>query len=87
MNEKERADRLEAMVNTMAGTIVDLLAFMFESNENLRSALSIAERKGIDTNWEAFEKKLRELLLRQHAYYYRGQQAVPQQPAGKDGER
>lgn len=35
-----------------------------EYNQLLRSAYQIAKRKGVDTNWEAFEKSLeKELLL------------------------
>lgn len=82
MDEKERADRLEAMIDTMAGTIVDLRAFMFESNESLRSAYSIAQREGVDTNWEAFRNKIKDLLDRQHEYYYRGKRGLT--PAATD---
>jgi hypothetical protein len=38
---------------------------MDEQNELLRSAHEIAKRKGVDTNWEAFENSLRKELLRQ----------------------
>lgn len=34
-------------------------------NELLRSAYQIAQRKGVSTNWEAFENNIREELLRQ----------------------
>lgn len=38
---------------------------MDEVNELLRSALRIAARKGESTNWEAFEKNLTRVLLKQ----------------------
>lgn len=37
-----------------------------DSNGLLRSMNSIVERKGKDTHWEGFEKRLREQLLIQH---------------------
>lgn len=39
-----------------------------ECNDLLRSAHEIAKRKGINTNWEAFENNLRRLLLKQAGY-------------------
>ena len=41
-----------------------------ESNQIIRSAYSIAERDGKDTNWEAWRKKLEIALARQHAMMY-----------------
>jgi hypothetical protein len=34
-------------------------------NELLRSAYEIAKRKGVNTNWEAFEQNLQDELLKQ----------------------
>jgi len=36
-----------------------------EINELLRSAHEIAKRKGVDTNWEAFENNICKELLKQ----------------------
>lgn len=38
---------------------------MKDINELLRSAYQIAQRKGKDTNWKAFENNLKEELLNQ----------------------
>ena len=38
---------------------------MEDHNELLRSAHEIAKRKGINTNWKAFENNLRKELLKQ----------------------
>lgn len=38
---------------------------MSKQNELLRSAYSIAKRKGVDTNWDAFERSVLELLMKQ----------------------
>ena len=38
---------------------------MKNSNELLRSAFQIAQRKGKDTNWEAFENNLKRELTKQ----------------------
>jgi hypothetical protein len=38
------------------------------SNQLLRSAYSIAQRKGVDTNWDAFERCLEKELVLQHNY-------------------
>jgi hypothetical protein len=41
-----------------------------ESNQIIRSAYSIAERDGNETNWEAWRKQLEIALERQHAMMY-----------------
>lgn len=38
---------------------------MKEENELLRSAYQIAERKGVDTNWDAFLTNLQRELIKQ----------------------
>lgn len=43
-----------------------LLECLTESNSLLRSALSIAERDGLETNWNAFRVQLKNALERQH---------------------
>jgi hypothetical protein len=63
--EQERADRLEAMIDRMSETIVELRANTAESNGLLRSAYQIAKRDGIETNWDAFRNKLEAELNRQ----------------------
>ncbi len=45
---------------------------LFEANSLLRSVHSIVERKGKDTNWEAFGKRLDESLKRQHEHMFKG---------------
>ena len=37
-----------------------------EANQLLRSAYSIAKRKGVETNWDAFERSLEKELMLQH---------------------
>ena len=67
MTDAERADRLEAMIDRMSETIVELRFEVGYSNGLLRSALSIAERDGDSTNWNAFRRKLDIALTRQFA--------------------
>lgn len=43
-----------------------LLKALVSANDLCRSAKSIAGRKGVETNWKAFNKKLSESLLLQH---------------------
>ena len=43
-----------------------LIKLLIESNELLRSTNSIAERRGANTNWEAFERRVKDALQRQH---------------------
>ena len=65
LTDAERADRLEAMVDRMSETIVELREDVAESNSLLRSASAIAERDGEATNWNAFRRKLDIELTRQ----------------------
>lgn len=39
---------------------------LLSANELLRSALSIATRRGEQTNWDAFKKRVAEELEREH---------------------
>lgn len=43
---------------------------LMDANQIIRSAHSIAERKGADTNWEYFEKRVKEILKEQHKFLY-----------------
>lgn len=43
---------------------------LFEANQVLRSAYSIAKRKGATTNWKAFENSLESILKEQHKRLY-----------------
>jgi hypothetical protein len=43
-----------------------LMEMLLEANERLRSAYSVAERKGKDTNWEAYQNNLKQILDSQH---------------------
>lgn len=43
---------------------------ILKANEMLRSAYSIADREGNDTNWKAFKNKLKWVLDEQHRYLY-----------------
>lgn len=45
----------------------ELLDALFEANGVLRSTMSIAERRGSETNWESYEKHLSAVLVKQHA--------------------
>ena len=41
-----------------------------EANDLLRTMNSIVKRKGSETNWESLDKKLADVLLKQHKYMY-----------------
>lgn len=47
-----------------------LFVALKEANGLLRSAHSIAERNGSQTNWEAFRGQLKKALDKQHAILY-----------------
>lgn len=47
-----------------------------EANELLRSAHSIAERKGIETNWCGFLMQLKRVLKEQLEYLYPTQKQI-----------
>lgn len=58
---KEEIDRLvDALTKTRE--------LLIEANDILRSVSSIADRKGADTNWHAFEKRVKSALKRQHKH-------------------
>ena len=48
--------------------ILEQLKFPKEQNSLLRSAYAIAQRRGQETNWEAFENNLRNELLRESGW-------------------
>jgi hypothetical protein len=41
---------------------------IIEANEILRSLYQVITRKGEDTNWEALEQKVKDILTVQHTY-------------------
>jgi hypothetical protein len=41
-----------------------------DANDILRSINSIVERKGINTNWEGLDKKIKIILKEQHKYMF-----------------
>jgi hypothetical protein len=43
---------------------------LIEANSIIRSFYSIIERKGLTTNWNVIEKKVKEILKEQHEYMY-----------------
>lgn len=45
-------------------------ATLADANDLCRSAMAIAKRRGLNTNWEAFERKLGDSLKRQHEAMY-----------------
>lgn len=47
-----------------------------EANDLLRSAHSIAERKGVDTHWDGFLMQLKRVLKEQHRYLYPTQKQI-----------
>lgn len=49
---------------------VQLLAMLREANECLRSAHSIASRKGESVNWDSFQSRLKTILEKQHPVLY-----------------
>jgi hypothetical protein len=44
----------------------NLEIMLLQSNEVLRSAYQIAERKGVGTNWQSFSNKVLFVLTKQH---------------------
>jgi len=50
--------------------------FLTEANDLLRSAHSIAERKGENTNWEVWRKRLETVLVEQNQFL-RGTSHLP----------
>ena len=54
-----------------AGYLGKLSAALEDANGMCRSTMMIVERGG-EANWAAFEERLRESLLRQHAVMYPG---------------
>ncbi len=56
---------------------VDLMAMLKDSNEVLRSAFSIASRRGEETNWEAFTKRVEKILDKQHLIIYPKREGGP----------
>jgi len=44
----------------------NLETLLLQSNEVLRSAYQIAERKGVATNWQSFSNKVLFVLAKQH---------------------
>lgn len=71
MTDKERAERLEAMVDRMSETIVNLRGELFASNGLLRSFNSVCTRKGDATNWKALGAQIEVALERQHPILYK----------------
>jgi hypothetical protein len=51
-------------------TIQEWIELFYEANTLLGSAYQIAQRKGKDTNWTAFTKRLKRELNRQHKLLY-----------------
>lgn len=58
-----KIERLEAEKNR-------LWSALKEANEVLRSAHSVAERRGAETNWEPFTKRIDGVLKEQHALMF-----------------
>ncbi len=66
MSDRERADRLERMLDRMAETIVNLRGELFFANELLRSVNSVITRRGAETNWDALGHQVRVTLEEQY---------------------
>lgn len=58
----------DLVIGQALGDADKILQLLVESNELLRSAHSIAERAGKDTNWDGFEKQLKNILEKQHEF-------------------
>lgn len=43
---------------------------IIEANSIIRSFYSIVSRKGVNTNWELYEKALNKVLKNQHEYMF-----------------
>jgi predicted ATPase len=72
--EDDDSGHKECAKNIMdaAGYLGKLCAALEDANGMCRSTMMIVERGG-EANWAAFEERLRESLLRQHAVMYPGQ--------------
>jgi t-SNARE complex subunit (syntaxin) len=62
-------DVQEKMITELNQAIDSLTSDVKELNQMCRSALSIAERKGAETNWEPFERNLRTILDKTLHYF------------------
>lgn len=71
ITEKERADRLEAMVDRMADTIANLRGELYQANSLLRSANAVCTRHGAETNWAALGAQIEIALTRQHPILFK----------------
>lgn len=60
-------------VNALCDRVEAVEAALREANDVLRSAHSIAARRGHEVNWEAFDRWLGKVLERQHRMMYPGQ--------------
>ena len=56
---------------------------LFEANDVLRSAHSVASRDGLQTNWQAFRELLDKTLKDQHAVLW---PSSDQDPLARDGK-
>jgi hypothetical protein len=70
MTDKERADRLELMVDRMSETIATLRGELLAANNLLRSANSVVTRQGRETNWDTLGRQIELALESQHLILY-----------------
>lgn len=83
MNDKQKINELLKThaddTNENARLLIEnaqLREALNDANQFCRSALSIAERQGNQTNWSVFQASLRESLARQHAVLFPKKKAV-----------
>ncbi len=71
IDPKYRLEMLNNFEQVILASVKSAASFIIEdANSLLRSALSIAERKGQNTNWEAFAERLKIELADQHSLMY-----------------
>lgn len=80
-NDQETADHIknlqpinhnDKVVPLYSQEQIELLdKLVMDLAEIVRSSISIAERQGSTTNWEAFEKRAKDVAKRAHSYIYK----------------
>lgn len=70
MTDKERADRLELMVDRMSETIATLRGELLAANGLLRSMNSVVTRQGRETRWDTLGRQIELALESQHLILY-----------------
>ena len=61
---------VENLIDNSAGGQATAQEMLREANDVLRSAYMIASRQGVQTNWDAFTRRVKKVLEQQHKLLY-----------------